>query len=127
VSRGRFSVALAFILVLVNIQCVAVCAVESCNNDGIASTPSPADAPPCHKHHKAPDQQAPAPCSHQIVVQGHAAQAPVTLVFAASVMAMDAPVASPSAFPSLAGLQAAPARAPSPPGPAVLSSVVLRI
>jgi hypothetical protein len=127
VSQGKLSVLLAFALVLVNIECVAFCTVEACNGSGTASTASPSNVPPCHQHHEAPGHQTPASCSHQIVVQAHAAQAPVTLVFAASVMAIDVPAASPGAYPLLSTIETLAARAPSPPGLAVLSTVVLRI
>src|SRR4029077_17302972 len=101
VSKGRLSVLIAFTLVLVNIQCVAFCTLEPCNGSGAASTPSPADVPPCHHHHGAPSQQAPAPapCSHQ-TVQAPAAQPLATPVFTASIVAMDLPVVSPGAFPT---------------------------
>jgi len=127
ISKGRLTVLLVFALVVMNIQCAALCAAEPCNGSGTASTPDP-DVPPCHHHHEAPGRQAPAPapCSHQIVVQAHPAQAPVTLAFTSGV-AMDVPVESLGAFPSLSSMETSAARAPSPPNLAVLSSVVLRI
>jgi hypothetical protein len=127
VYKGRLSVLLVLALVAINVQCVALCAVESCNGSGTARAPSPADAPPCHQHHKAPGQQAPASCSHQIVVQADAAQAPVTLVFTASVIAIDLPVEPSGAFPSLSSMETLAAYAPSPPGLPALSSTILRI
>jgi hypothetical protein len=127
VSKGRLSALLVFALVLVNFQCAALCAAEPCNSIGTAQSPSPADVPPCHQHHEAPSQQAPAPCSHQLVVQAHTAQAPLTLVFTASFMAMDRPVELPGAFPWLSSRERSAAHAPSPPSLAILSSVVLRV
>jgi hypothetical protein len=128
VFKGRLSILLAFALVLVNIQCVAFCAVEPCNGNNTAATPITADDPPCHHHHDAPGQQTPAPrCSHQIVAQADVAQALVTPVPTASVVAMDVPVLPVGAFPSLSGADLPASHAPSPPGLAVLSSVVLRI
>jgi hypothetical protein len=126
VSRGRLSVLLAFMLVLANIQCAAFCTLEPCNGSGTASTPSPADDPPCHDHHDAPGPSAPAHCPHQ-TVQAHAAQALVKPAFVASVVVMNLPVASLGAFLSPSKVDTLAARAPSPPNLSVLSSVVLRI
>jgi len=128
VPKGRLSLLLVFALVLVNIQCAALCAAEPCNGSGTASTPNPADDPPCHHHHDAPGQQTPAPpCSHQIVVQADVAQPLVTPVRTANVFAMDVPVVLVGAFPSLSGVELLASHAPSPPDLAVLSSAVLRI
>ena len=127
-SKGRLSVLLVFTLVLVSTQCAALCALEPCNGSETASTPSPADDPPCHNHPDAPGQQTPAPkCSHQVVPQADVAQPLVTPVFAATVLTMDVPVLPVGAFPSLSDVDLLTSHAPSPPGLAVLSSVVLRI
>jgi hypothetical protein len=127
VSKGRLSVLIVFALVLANIQCAAFCAVEPCNGSGTASAPAP-DVPLCHQHHDAPGNQspAPAPCGH-LVIQAHAAQAPVTPVFTTTVVVMDLPAGSLGVYPSFSGVDMLAAHAPSPPGLAVLSSVVLRI
>ena len=125
-SKGRLSVLLVFTLVLVSTQCAALCALEPCSGSETASTPTPADDPPCH-HHEAPAQSH-APCSHhQIVVQADVAQPLVTPVLTANVLAMDVPAVSTAAGPSLSGVDMLAEHAPSPPGLAVLSSVVLRI
>ena len=126
VLKGRLGVLIVFALVLANIQCAAFCAVEPCNGSETASAPA-SDVPPCHQHHEAPGQQTPAPCSHQIVVQSHAAQPLVTPILTAGVLAMDVSVLPAGAFPSLSGVDMLAAHAPSPPGLAVLSSVVLKI
>ena len=127
-SKGRLSVLLVFTLVLVSTQCAVLCAFEPCNGDSAAATPSPAGDPPCHRHHDAPSQQTPAPnCSHQVVPQADVAQPLVTPVFAATVLTMDVPVLQASAFLSLSDPDLLASHAPSPPGLAVLSSVVLRI
>lgn len=126
-SKGRLSVLLVFTLVLVSTQCAALCALEPCNGTETASTPSPADDPPCHHHHDAPGQTPARPCSHHVVVQADVAQPIVTPVLAANVLVMDVPVLHVGAFPSLSGVDLAASRAPSPPGLAVHSSVVLRI
>jgi hypothetical protein len=126
VFKGRLSVLLVFTLVAVSTQCAALCAIEPCNGSGTASTPSPADVPPCH-HREAP-AQSPAPCSHhQIVVQADVAQPLVTPVLTANVLAMDVPDVLTAAGPSLSGVDMLAEHAPSPPRLAVLSSVVLRI
>src|SRR5579863_1241900 len=127
VSKGRLSVLLVFTLVAVGTQCVALCALEPCKGSHTASTPSPADDPPCH-HHEAPGEQTPAPhCSHQVVAQADVAQpVVVTPVLTANVLTMDVPVLAVGGFPSLSAVDMA-SDAPSPPGLAVLSSVVLRI
>jgi hypothetical protein len=116
---------LVFALVCVNIQCVAFCALDPCNDETTASSSIP-DVPLCHQHHDAPGQKAPAPCSHQLVVKGHAPQTPVTPVFIATVMAMDVPTGSLGAVPALSRIERAAARAPSPSLHATLC-VVLRI
>ncbi len=48
-SKGRLSVLLVFALVLVSTRCAALCAIETCSGSGTASTPSPADDPPCER------------------------------------------------------------------------------
>jgi hypothetical protein len=127
VSKGRLSVLLVFTLVLVPTQCAAFCTLEPCKGGGTASTPSPADDPPCH-HHDAPSQQTPAPaCSLHIVVQADDAQPLVTPVLTANVLAMDVPALSVGAFPTLSGVDLSVSHALSPPGLTVLSSVVPRI
>ena len=123
--KGRLSILLALTLLVVSTQCAALCAVEPCNGSETASTPSPADNPPCH-HHEAPGQP-PAPCSHHIVVQADVAQPLVTPVRAASVLTMDVPAALTGAGPSLTGVDMLVEHAPSPPDLAFLSLVVLRI
>ena len=127
-SKGRLSVLLVFALVLVSTQCAALCALEPCYVDSAAATPSPADDPPCHHHHDAPNQHSPAPnCSHQVVPQADLAQPHVTPVFTATVLTMDVPVVA-GAFQSFSDVDLlASHHAFSPPGLAVLSSVVLRI
>jgi hypothetical protein len=126
VSKYRLVVPLIFTLVLVNIQCVALCTLESCTGKETASTPSSADVPPCHQRHDAPAQPDPAPCSHR-VIQAVGAMAPVTPDLAAGDIVAHLPVVSPVAHPPLSGVDTLAARAPSPSGLAVLSSVVLRI
>ncbi|MDP9052936.1 MAG: hypothetical protein M3N93_01325 [Acidobacteriota bacterium] len=127
-SKGKLSALLVFTLVLVSTQCAALCAVEPCHGDNTAATPIPADDPPCHHHHDAPGRQMPAPhCSHQIVIQADVAQPVVTPVFAPTVLTMGVPGLPVAPFPSLSGVNFLATHAPSPPGLAVLASVVLRI
>ncbi len=126
--KGGLSVALVYALMVVGIQCAVCCTIEPCDGSGTAAMPSSVDAPPCHHHHDAPNRQIPAPagCSHQIV-QAQAAQAIVTPVFTATVVAMDLPAAASTPFPSLSRQGALAARDHSPPRPGVLSSLILRI
>ena len=129
-SKGRLSVVLVFALVLVNIQCVAFCAVESCNDGPTASTPVSADVPPCHQHHqgpggKAPSKQDSASCHHRLV-QAASAKAAVMLTPSVDLVA-SLPAVSPFALPSVQEVNNVPARTPSPPGFDFVSSVVLRI
>src|SRR5579864_3171552 len=114
VSKGRLSVLLVFTLVLVSTQCAALCALEPCNGSDTASTPSPADDPPCH-HHEAPGEQTPAPhCSHQVVAQADVAQPlVVTPVLTANVLTMDVPVLPVGGFPSLSTVDLVASDAPS--------------
>jgi len=114
-----------FTLVLVNIQCVAFCTIESCDRSGTASAPGSAYLPPCH-HHQAPGHQNPAPCSHHII-QAAGATAVVTPDLTAGDLVADLPVVSPFAFPPVLGVDIFPARASSLPGLDPISSVVLRI
>jgi hypothetical protein len=128
VSKGRLSALLVFTLLLVSTQCAALCALEPCHGESAAATPSPADDPPCHHHHDAPSQQTPAPnCAHQVVTQADVAQPLVTPVLTANVVAMDVPVLPVGVIPSLTGVDLVRSHAPSPPGLAFLSSVVLKI
>jgi hypothetical protein len=126
VLRVRLSVLIVAALVFANIQCAAFCAVESCATSGTSATPV-AGASSCHQHHTAPGKPTPAPCGHQVVVQADTAQAAVTLVFTASVVVMDLPAGPLAAFTSLPGVETLAARAPSPPGLSLPSSVVLRL
>jgi hypothetical protein len=50
---------LACALIFSSIQCVTSCVADSCK--------SPGEVPSCHRH-SAPEQQTPAPCSHQVLV-----------------------------------------------------------
>ncbi len=130
-SKGRLSVLLVLALVLVNIQCVALCAAESCNDRASASMPASADVPPCHQHHQAPGGKAPAQqdsaaCHHR-VVQAVGAKAVVTAGPAADSLAAIPPAASLFTDPPVQDTNSSPARAPSPPGLDRTSFIVLRI
>jgi hypothetical protein len=128
VSKGRLSALLVFTLVLVSTQCAALCALEPCNGESAAAMPSPADDSPCHHHHDAPSQQAPASnCAHQVVAQADVAQPLVTPVLTANVLTMNVPVLLVGALPLLTGVELVGSHAPPRPGLAVVSSVVLKI
>jgi hypothetical protein len=129
--KGRLIVLLVFALVLVNIQCVAFCAVESCHDGGTTSTPASGDVPPCHQHHQAPGGKAPsnqdsASCQHRLV-QAVSAKAGVTPALAAGDLVASLPVVSPFGFPPAQNVDIFPAGAPWPPGLDPISTVVLRI
>jgi hypothetical protein len=126
-AKGRLSILLVFTLVLINLQCVAFCASQSCNGSGTESTES-STVPACHHHHDAPRSQAPTPvpCSH-LMVQAHAVRALATPVLAPNVVITHLPVVAAVALPPQADAGTLIAHASSPPDPAVFSPVVLRI
>lgn len=127
-SEGRFAVLVAFALLWSSVQCAAFCATEPCI-EGI-STNSPVE-PPCH-HHQTPSNQAPAPCQHQQLAQADVPQASVMPVshdgLSTFLMSVPLVVVSPVAvLTSTVVHPLAPSDVLWPPGPVVLSSVVLRI
>lgn len=59
---GKLAILLAVLLITVNAQCLAACAVLPC-----AEHPAQAQEPPCHQ--QAPEQEsAAAPCGHPVFV-----------------------------------------------------------
>src|SRR5579864_6098688 len=61
---GKLTIAMAFLLCLSQLQCVALCAAESCSS---AQTSNTQNIPPCHRHQSGSGTQKSAPCGHQIV------------------------------------------------------------
>lgn len=126
VCKSKIVGALVIALVMVNIQCVAFCAVESCGTGGAEPMSNSAGVAPCHEHHReAPGSRHSQPCSHQIV------PAAVTTARLAHHMTLDnvvaaLPIDSSSAF-ALTTDGRIPAHVLSPPGQHRLSSPVLRI
>ena len=124
VSKSKLIGALVLALVLVNIQCVAFCAVASCDPTG--TQPRAADVPPCHQHHQeTPHPQHSAPCAHQLIPAAVAtARATSTVILGNPVAAL--PDVAVLALPA-AGMDRVPAAVLSPPGLRRFSSLVLRI
>jgi hypothetical protein len=114
VSKGIFSVLLAFLLAAFNIQCVAFCAAEFRN----------ASVPPCHRHHDTPSQQDSAACHHGLAGALDAATVVTAQMAAGGLVAL--PLLPRFEFPRAPGADEIAVRAPSPPGLDRISSVVLR-
>src|ERR1700730_17072443 len=61
---GRFTIAIASLLFLSQLQCMFQCAAEGCPS---APTSKTSNVPPCHRHQSDSGTQKSAPCEHQIV------------------------------------------------------------
>ena len=61
---GKLTIAMAFLLCLSQLECVVLCAAESCPS---AQTSKTQNIPPCHRHQSDSGTQKSAPCGHQIV------------------------------------------------------------
>lgn len=122
--KGRPVVLLAFALVWSSAQCAALCTVEPCRG----ASGSTAGEPPCHHQHRAPANQVPAPCPHQLLQADVPQSFATTSAPLASVALMDVPTAAQFGFSSVLGTSALTSDDSSPPGDQYSpGSMILRI
>jgi len=61
---GRFTIAIASLLFLSQLQCVVLCAAEGCPS---ATSSNTQNVPPCHRHQSDSGTHKSAPCGQQVV------------------------------------------------------------
>ena len=61
---GRLTIAIALLLLLSQLQCLAVCVAEGCPSFGTSQTQN---VPPCHRHQSGSGTHQSAPCERQVV------------------------------------------------------------
>ena len=117
-SKSVFLLVLA--LVLTSLQCVAFCSAKPCVADDVPKAP-----PPCHHSDKAPANNVPATCGHELIL-ADTAQAPIVhaFTFDTSNESIIPGINSPL---STVLISEARGQAFCPPGLTALASTVLRI
>lgn len=121
-APAKLIVAVAAVMLIVQVQCTAACAAELCG----AKRSQTESVPPCHKHHDHSHDQAPASCSFRLVVSSATAPpAPQWEIPVPAVLGLVATVLTvpPGAAPSWS----LDVSVTSPPGIPRNSSAILRI